>query len=340
MLQAVMVSPGEIVFRNVEKATPKPNEILIKIKRIGICGSDIHVYHGLHPYTNYPIVQGHEVSGIIAEVGSGVEGFAPGDPVVFIPQATCGTCYPCRHGMYHICDSLKVIGFQANGAAQEYFSIPADKVLKLPTAIDLDKAAMIEPISVAVHAVNRAGNISGKNVLVLGAGTIGNLVGQSARAMGANKVLVSDISEYKLEIARQCELPFGMNPQKEDLGEAILQIFGPDKADLIIECVGAEATIGQAITYARKGSTIIVVGVFGRKPMVDIGLVQDRELNLIGSLMYQKRDFEDAITLVDQGKLTLDPMITNRFPFLEYKAAYEFIDNARGNSLKVMVYLD
>lgn len=143
--------------------------------------------------------------------------------------------------MYHICDNLKVIGFQANGAAQEYFAIPADKVLKLPPTINPDQAAMIEPLSVAVHAVNRAGNVSGKNVLVLGAGTIGHLVGQVSRAWGANKVLVSDISEYKLEIARQCLLPFAVNSQKEDLGEAILVTFGPDKADLIIECVGAAA---------------------------------------------------------------------------------------------------
>ncbi len=340
MLQAVMISPGEIVFRNADQVVPQANEVLIQIKRIGICGSDIHVYHGLHPYTKYPIVQGHEVSGIVAEVGPGVVGFAPGDPVVFIPQVTCGTCYPCRHGMYHICDSLKVIGFQANGAAQEYFAIPADKVLKLPVTINPDQAAMIEPLAVAVHAVNRCGNVSGKNVVVLGAGTIGNLVGQVSRALGANKVLVSDISDYKLEIARQCLLPFGVNPQNEDLGEAIVNTFGPDKADLIIECVGAEATIGQAVTYARKGSTIIIVGVFGKKPVVDIGLVQDRELNLIGSLMYQKQDFVDAISLVDQGKLILDPMITNRFAFRDYKAAYEFIENAHGNSLKVMVYLD
>ena len=265
MLQAVMFSPGEIIFRNVKKPIPQANEVLIQIKRIGICGSDIHVYHGLHPYTQYPIVQGHEVSGIIAEVGAGVESFIPGDPVVFMPQATCGECYPCRHGMYHICDNLKVIGFQVNGAAQEFFAIPADKVLKLPPNINLDQAAMIEPLSVAVHAVNRAGDVSGKNVLVLGAGTIGNLVGQAALAKGANKVLMSDISEYKLEILRQCNLRFNVNPQKEDLGEVIVQTFGSDKADLIIECVGVSETIGQAITFARKGSTIIVVGVFGKK---------------------------------------------------------------------------
>ena len=121
MKQAVMTDPGKIEFRDVEKPIPGSDEILIQITRIGICGSDIHVYHGLHPYTGYPVVQGHEVSGVVAEVGDSVHGFEPGDPVTFMPQITCGRCYPCRHGQDHICDSLKVMGFQADGAAQEYF---------------------------------------------------------------------------------------------------------------------------------------------------------------------------------------------------------------------------
>ena len=129
MLQAVMTQPGRIEYRQVEKPSPGPGEVLIAVQRIGVCGSDIHVYHGLHPYTSYPVVQGHEVSGLIAEVGGGVQGFQVGDPVVFMPQVTCGECYPCRHGMYHICDQLKVMGFQTGGAAQEYFPVRAEMVL-------------------------------------------------------------------------------------------------------------------------------------------------------------------------------------------------------------------
>ena len=340
MQQAIIISPGEITFRRTNKPVLLPDDVLIQVRRIGICGSDIHVYHGLHPYTKYPIVQGHEVSGIVTEMGAKVTGFVPGDAVTIIPQETCGKCYPCQHGLEYICDNLKVLGFQAPGAGQEYFAISAKKVLKLPPTIDLDQAAMIEPISVAIHAVNRAGNISGKNVFVLGAGTIGNLVGQVCRAMGAKKILISDLSEYKLEIAQRCGLTFITNPLKEDPGIALTQCFGLDKADIIIECVGVEETIGQAINFARKGSTIIVVGVFGKKPIVDIGLVQDRELNLIGSLMYQRQDYIDAISLITNRKLYLAPMITNRFPFKEFKAAYEFIENSKGNTLKVMIFLD
>ena len=339
MLQAVMTAPGQIKFQEVGKPAAGAGEVLLQIKRIGVCGSDIHVYHGLHPYTSYPIVQGHEVAGIIAELGSGVTGFLPGDKVVFMPQVTCGECYPCRHGMYHICDNLKVMGFQTNGAAQEYFAVSAKNVLKLPEKITLDQAALIEPISVAVHCLTRAGSIEGKKVLVLGAGTIGNLVAQVAQASGAASVLLTDVSEYKLTKARECGISNVVNPNQEDLSAAILKYFGPDKADLILECVGVQPTITQAVANARKGSTIVVVGVFGKKPEVDLGLVQDRELTLVGTLMYQKKDYERAIELVAAGKLSLNPMVTQRFGFKEYPQAYEAIEGSGGNYLKVMIDL-
>ena len=339
MKQAVMTNPGKIEFRDIERPHPADDEVVLQVKRIGVCGSDIHVFHGLHPYTSYPVVQGHEIGAVIAETGAQVSGFAPGDKVVFMPQVTCGECYPCRHGMYHICDKLKVMGFQTGGAAQEFFAIKAEMVLKLPETMTLDEAALIEPVSVAVHALSRAGSVKGLNVIVLGAGTIGNLVAQVARASGAKGVMITDVSEYKLEKARACGLQHVVNPQEEDLGQAILNAFGPDKADLILECVGVQDTITQAVSNARKGSTIIVVGVFGKKPEVDLGLVQDRELSLIGTLMYQKRDYERAIELVAGGKLRLEPMVTHRFAFQDYLKAYETIETSGGQYMKVMIDL-
>lgn len=339
MLQAVMTQPGNIVFQEVEKPQITPHQVLIQIRRIGVCGSDIHVFHGLHPYTSYPVVQGHEVSGVIAEVGSEVKGLSVGDQAVFMPQVTCGECYPCRHGMYHICDHLKVMGFQTGGAAQEFFAVDAKMVLKVPETISLDQAAMIEPVSVAVHALRRYGEVAGKKVVVLGAGTIGNLVAQAAQAQGA-QVLITDISDYKLKKARQCGLQQVVNTSQDDLGRAILEIFGPDKADVILECVGVQDTITQAVSNARKGSTIVVVGVFAKKPEVDVGLIQDRELTVLGTLMYQKADYLKAIELIEQGKLSLNPMITHRFAFKEYLKAYHTIDESGGEYMKVMIELN
>jgi len=339
MKQAIMTDPGQIKFVEIEQPQPSDVEVLLQVKRIGVCGSDIHVFHGLHPYTSYPVVQGHEVGAVITGIGADVSGFTPGDKVVFMPQVTCGVCYPCQHGMYHICDNLKVMGFQTGGAAQEYFAIKAEKVLKLPESMSLDEAALIEPIAVAVHALSRAGSVEGLNVIVLGAGTIGNLVAQVARAIGAKGVMITDINDYKLEKARFCGFEYVINPQNVDLGQTILNTFGPDKADLIFECVGVQDTITQAVVNARKGSKIVVVGVFGEKPQVDLGLVQDRELNLIGTLMYQKKDYIQAIELVEANKLSLAQIITHRFPFEDYLEAYKLIDTLSGNYMKVMIEL-
>ena len=338
MLQAVMTEPGRIMFHQIDQPVPGAKDVLIRIKKIGVCGSDIHVYHGLHPYTSYPVVQGHEVSGEVVAVGANVSTFAPGDKVTFMPQVTCGKCYPCRHGMYHICDDLKVMGFQTSGAAQEYFTVPADMTIKLPENMSYEAGAMIEPVSVAVHALGRAReDVTGKRILVLGAGPIGNLVGQAAKGLGAKAVMIVDLSDFRLEKAKACGIDFTVNPEKEDLHAAILRDFGPDKADLMLECVGGEPTITQAIACARKGTIIVVVGVFGKKPQVDLGLVQDRELSLIGTLMYQKKDYEKAIELAEAGKLCLEPLVTDKFPFRSYLDAYHYIDSAKDRAMKVMI---
>lgn len=340
MLQAVMTAPGQIEFNEVPVPEIKDGQVLVRIRRIGVCGSDIHVYHGKHPYTTYPVVQGHEVCGEIVKVADDVTGLKPGDTVTIQPQVVCGECYPCRNGRYNICESLKVMGFQTTGMASEYFAVDAKKVLKLPEGLSFDLGAMIEPLAVAVHALRRCEDIKGKKILVLGAGPIGNLVAQSAKGMGASEVMITDVSEYRLEVAKKCGIDHCINSQKEDIGKVLIEKFGPDKADIILECVGIEATMDQAINNARKGSDIIVVGVFPSKGYVDMGLVQDRELRLIGTLMYREEDYIKAIELVQDGKVNLEPLISNHFSFKDYKKAYEYIQEKGEYAMKVIISLD
>jgi L-iditol 2-dehydrogenase len=269
-----------------------------------------------------------------------VKGFSTGDPVTFQPQVTCGKYYPCQHGAYHICDQLKVMGFQTTGAASELFAVDASKVLRLPPGMSLEHGAMMEPLAVAVHAIGRGGGVSGKKVLVLGAGPIGNLVAQAARGLGAAAVMITDVSEYRLQLAARCGLPDGVNPAAADLGEEIRRRFGDSKADLILECVGVQRTIVQAVAVARKGTDIVVVGVFGDQPTVDMGVVQDRELRLIGTLMYQEPDWHQAIALVEGGKVNLEPLVTDRYPFDRYLDAYRYIDANREKAMKVMITVE
>ncbi len=340
MKQQVMTEPGKVIFQDVSLAEPKADEVLIKILRIGVCGSDIHVNHGKHPYTSYPVTQGHEVSGTIEKCGADVDSLKVGDLVTIQPQVVCGTCYPCTHGGYHICDNLKVMGFQTTGMASEYFCTDAERVLKLPEKMTPDEGAMVEPVAVACHALSRSIDLMGKNVMVMGAGPIGNLVGQAAKGLGAKAVLITDLSDFRLEMARKVGLDYTVNPTKEDLSEAVLKAFGSDKADLILECVGVQPTMEAAIINARKGTDIIVVGVFGDRPLVDLGLVQDHEIRLIGTAMYQTRDYLQAIELIQKGAVQLKPLMTDHFAFEDYMKAYNYLDEKKDRAMKVFIDLD
>jgi 2-desacetyl-2-hydroxyethyl bacteriochlorophyllide A dehydrogenase len=339
MRQAIMTEPGKIELREVPKPSAGPGEVLLHIKRIGVCGSDIHVNHGLHPFTSYPVVQGHEFAAVVEEVGKGVDGVSTGMKATARPQVVCGKCAPCRRGDYHICDVLKVEGFQAPGVAQDYFNTTPDKLVPLPDSMTLEQGALIEPTSVAVHSTGRAGDLTRKNVLVLGAGPIGNLIAQVARSRGAGKVLIRDLSDYRLEIARQCGLEDISNANNESMADAKRRVFGDDGYSVAFEAVGVEATMADAVDTIEKGGTIMVVGVFGEKPRIDMSVVGDRELNLVGTLMYKHEDYEKAVELIASGEVITDPLVTKHFPLEQYEDAYSYIDDQGDKTLKVMIDL-
>ncbi len=337
MLQQVMTAPGEIMFRETEIPQPGPGELLIRMSHIGVCGSDIHVYHGTHPFTSYPVTQGHEVSGLIEKVGAGVAWLAPGRKVTVQPQVVCGECYPCRHGKYNLCEKLKVMGFQTTGMASEFFCVDAEKVIPLPEEMSLEEGAMIEPLAVAVHAIRQAGGAEGRDICVLGAGPIGILVAQVAKGKGARKVMITDISDIRLAKAKEVGADVCVNTRKEDFAAAFTRCFGPDKADVIFECAGTDVTMDQAIQNARKGSMILLVAVFGKKATVDLAVLNDHELDLNTTMMYRREDYLEAIALVKEGKVRLRPMISKVFPFSKYLDAYRWIDENRESTMKVLI---
>ena len=337
MIQQVMTAPGEIIFRDIPIPKVEDNEVLVKIMRIGVCGSDIHVYHGKHPFTKYPVTQGHEVSGIITEVGKNVEGFKPGQKVTIEPQIFCGKCYPCTHGKYNLCEELKVMGFQSTGTASEYFAVDASKVTPIPEDMSFDEGAMIEPLAVTVHAAGRFPDMVGARVAVIGAGPIGNLVAQSAKAKGAAKVMITDVSDYRLSLAKECGVDCTYNTLNIDFNDALLDAFGTDKADVIYDCAGNNITINQAIRSARKGSTIILVAVFADMAEADLAVLNDHELDLNTTMMYRHEDYVEAIELVNEGKVQLKPLISAHFDFDKYLEAYKYIDENREKCLKVII---
>ena len=340
MIQQLMTSPGEITFREVEIPKTGPDQVLVKIKRIGVCGSDIHVWHGTHPYTSYPVTQGHEVSGQIVSLGEYVKDLAVGQKVTIEPQVFCGRCHPCLHGKYNLCEKLKVMGFQTTGTAGEYFAVDASKITLLPEELSYSEGAMIEPTAVAVHAAKRFPDLKGANVVVLGCGPIGILVMQAAKALGAAKALVTDISDTRLELAKSLGADFAVNTLKKDFGEAMLEAFGPDKADVIYECAGSDITMEQAIQNARKGSMIVLVAVFGKRASVDLAKLNDSELDLNTSMMYRHEDYVDAIRFVKEGSIQLKPLQSAHFAFQDYAKAYDYIDANRETTMKVLIDVD
>lgn len=340
MIQQLMTSPGVIEFNDVPMPEVKEGQALVKIKKIGVCGSDIHVYHGEHPFTSYPVTQGHEVSGKIVKVGSGVEGLTEGQKVTIEPQVYCGKCYPCTHGKYNLCESLKVMGFQTVGTASEFFAVDASKITPIPQEMSYDEGAMIEPLAVTVHAVRRFGDVTGCKVAVLGAGPIGILLAQSLKALGASEVMITDISDYRLELAKSVGADYAVNTKNEDFGDAMVKAFGPDKADVIYDCAGNDITMGQAIKYARKGSTIILVAVYAGMATVDLAVLNDHELDLNTTMMYTHVDYVDAIRLVNEGKIQLKPLMSKHFAFKDYLDAYKYIDNNRETTMKVLIDVD
>ncbi|MDR1612037.1 MAG: alcohol dehydrogenase catalytic domain-containing protein [Planctomycetota bacterium] len=337
MLKAIIREPLKLKVIETEKPEAGKGEALIALKNIGVCGSDLHVYHGVHPCTYYPITTGHEISGVVEKLGEGVTGLKIGQPVTVMPQLFCGKCLPCRSGMYNICNELKVHGFQTEGVAAEWFAFPADMVMPLPDGLSFEEGAMMEPLAVACHAIGRFGDVKGRKVAVLGAGTIGNLVAQAALGMGAGTVLISDVSDFRLRIAEECGIPFRTNSTREPFAEAYAAAFGPDGADVMFECAGAQQTLDDMLACARKGSAVVIVAMYGKRPEVEMSHIQEHELTVIGTLMYRREDFVSAIGLLGGNKVQLARLITHRFPFRDYEQAYKKAAASKDDAMKVMI---
>lgn len=337
MKQAILTAPETITFSEIEKPEIKPHEILMKVKNIGICGSDIHAYYGKHPFMSFPIRLGHEMAGEVVEIGSEVNGIKVGDLVTAMPQEFCHECEPCKKNRYNICNTLAVIGCQTPGAACEYFNVDAALIKKIPEGMTAELAATIEPAAVGVHAVRRCGSVAGMNVVVLGAGTIGNVTAQAALAEGAKSVLITDLSDYRLELAEKCGIPHTANTGKISLKDAIEDAFAGEGADIFFECIGIGAAVNQAIECSKKGHDIVIVGVYGNTPEINMAWVQDREYRLVGSLMYVDEDFQDTIDYMAAGKINMTPLISKVFSFDEYQEAFKYIEKNKDTSLKILI---
>lgn len=342
MRQVELVGGEELSLEEVDQPTPSSDEVKIDIKACGVCGSDVHSYKGEHPFVKPPIVLGHEFSGVISETGENAREFEVGDKVVVEPNITCKECYNCDHGRYNICENLKVIGNVGyDGAFADFITVPEKKALRIPDRMSFEEGALVEPAAVGVHAVRVSNQELGDKVLVLGAGTIGLATMLAAKDAGASEIIVTDLEERRLKRAERLGADHVVNTSglDSDLSDLLQEKFGEAKSDIVYDCVGFDSTLNQAIEVARKGTQVMLVGVPKGELNVNMAFVQDRELDIQGSLMYVKKDFQTAIQLVDKGVVPVDEFITHRFQLEELEEAFELAaDSAKmAEKLKIMI---
>jgi 2-desacetyl-2-hydroxyethyl bacteriochlorophyllide A dehydrogenase len=322
----------EQTFTLAEVPTPDPGpgEVQVAPRFCGICGTDLHIYHGhMDRRVTVPLVAGHEMSALVTAVGSGVEDYAVGDPVTVMPIATCGECRSCRAGNIQVCYQLSFLGIDEPGALQERWNVPREIVVPLPADLPLEDAALIEPLAVAVHDVRRAGLQDGEKVVVIGGGPVGQLIALVARERGF-EVLLSEADPERLAFAASLGTD---TVAAADLLERVMDWTGGDGADVAFE-VSASKPGARALTdvLASRGRGVIV-GIYPEPPEVDLFRMFWRELTLIGARTYQRRDFTEAIEIA--GSLPLRDLVTAIYPLGDTQKAFERLD--AGGAMKVLV---
>ncbi len=310
-----------------EAAVAGPGEIAIRTAYCGICGTDMHVYHGnMDARVGHNRVIGHEMSGVISALGEGVSGFAVGDKAVVRPLDPCGVCPACKAGHPHICHNLKFLGLDTDGAMQEVWVVPAHTVHKLPADMNLAHAALIEPVAVACHDVRLSGLTQGEDAVVIGGGPIGVLVAMMARDAGG-KVVISEVNPHRLAIAEKLGFDT-VNPAESDLVAAINQRTGDKGADVVFEVSGTQPGVDAMTAVAATRARIVMVAIHATKPQIDLFQFFWRELQLIGARVYEPEDYEKAIAAVAGGAIDAETVITDIAPLADIQAAFESLDRS------------
>lgn len=334
--------PKQIVLDDVPEPSPGSGELLISVCSVGICGSDKHYFsHGrCGPFVpKAPFALGHEFSGVIAALGRDVAGFHVGDAVAVDPLLACGNCPMCLSGHANLCPEKRYMGSAAawphvDGAMGEKVCVPASNVYLLPESISWSSAAMIEPASVAFHAVRRAGDVVGASVLVIGGGAIGQLILRIAKAQGAKHAVLVDMQDYNRAVGLRSGADLTIDPLAED-ANAQLNLVAPGGFDIAWEAAGATLALTLAIERVRKGGVIVQVGTLPDVVQIPVNLIMSREIDLRGSIQYHKA-FPDVIALLTSGRLHIDDLVTQRFPFARVPEALEFALGSR-DSIKILV---
>ncbi|MER5806390.1 zinc-dependent alcohol dehydrogenase [Streptomyces mirabilis] len=318
-----------------EPSSPGPGEVELAPAFVGICGTDLHIFHGdMDARVAAPAVLGHEMSGRVVRVGPGVEGWQPGDAVTVMPLRWDDTCPACRAGHQHICQRLDFIGIDSPGAMQQRWTVPASTLIRLPDTLPLDRAALVEPTAVAVHDVGRAKVTEGEKVVVVGGGPVGILIALVARAAGAD-VRVVELSAHRRLLAEELGLT-AWDPADDDVPALVGAWTGQAGADVAFEVSGTAGGVDTAVDVLGVRGRLCLVAIHPRPREINLHRFFWRELTLVGARLYDRSDFERAVALVADGTIAVGRLISKVVPLTEAPAAFEALEGG-GDVMKILV---
>ncbi|MFC8342321.1 zinc-binding dehydrogenase [Streptomyces sp. NPDC057280] len=314
---------------------PGPGEVELAPAYVGICGTDLHIFHGdMDARVAVPAVLGHEMAGRVVRVGPGVEGWAPGDAVTVMPLRWDDTCPACRVGHQHICQHLDFIGIDSPGAMQQRWTVPATTLIRLPDTLALDRAALVEPTAVAVHDVGRAQVAAGEKVVVVGGGPVGVLIALVAQAAGGD-VRVVELSAHRRLLAEELGLVV-WDPATDDVADLVGEWSGDAGADVAFEVSGAQGGVDTAVDVLGVRGRLCLVAIHPKPREINLHRFFWRELTLVGARLYDRCDFEKAVALVAEGTVPADRLISKVVPLTQAPAAFEALEGG-GDVMKILV---
>ena len=339
MLAAVLRKPGQFDLEERPVPTPGEGEALIRISRVGICGTDLHMFNGHYAAESLPLVPGHEFTGVIAALGPGVTGLQVGDKAVVDMNIGCGACYWCRRNEILNCPEVKQIGIGCDGAFAEYLCVPARLVITAPAEMPDAVLALTEPLACVVRAARKSGIRFAESVAVLGAGPIGNLHVQLLRTIGAAPIIVSDIAPERVDMALEAGADIGVSDPAL-LKDAVLRATDGRGVDLVIESVGSAALYAVATTLVRKGGHLAAFGVTPPDAELSLNLLNTvlQENAVKGSVAGMGPDMHDALTLLTHGRIKTEAFTRAVFPLTDIQAAFESVPDRPGD-LKTQITL-
>jgi len=333
--------PHSMTMAEVEHPAPGPGEVLIAVRAVGICGSDIHGFDGSTGRRIPPLVMGHEAAGEVQQVGSSVKDFRPGDRVTFDSTVSCGKCAYCQSGRINLCDNRMVLGvscgeYRRHGAFAEYVAVPARILYALPPSLPFEHAALIEAVSVAVHAVERKVPSPTDAVLVVGCGMIGLLVIQALRAKGCRRIVAIDVDPRRRRLAEQLGVEHTLDAGDGDMPARIRSVTGDRGADVAFEVVGRPDTLLTATRGVRKGGTVVLIGNLAPKVELPLQEVVSRELSLLGSCA-SSGEYPRCIELMASGAIDVAPLISATASLDEGPAWFERLHRGEPGVMKVIL---